>query len=147
MRPVMTVMGSLMLAGNLLLAVPLRPNAVIVRTAEQSEQEVRKGVVEALEAKGLESTSARRIVAEQYDALGNGLALSFAHFRMLFPEYSHHAVLAEMARHALYGQNRVFDDYDHLIAMLHRLEGIALTPSHYTRARHCVLLNRHRIAA
>ncbi len=147
MRPVMTVMGSLILAGNLLLAMPVRPSMVVVRSAEQSEHEVRKGVAAALEAKGIESDSARRIVAERYDASGDGLALSYAHFRMLFPEYTGDAVLAEMARRTLHGEPLPFADYDRLVAMLYRLDGVALTPSHFERARHCVLLNRHRTAA
>ncbi|UFS61964.1 hypothetical protein LOH54_09915 [Sulfurimonas sp. HSL-3221] len=147
MRPVMTVMGSLILAGNLLLAVPLRPNAVTVRNAEQSEHEVRKAVAEALVAKGLEAQSAQQIVAERFAPESGSFAVVYAHFRMLFPEYSSDAVLSEMARRVLHGERLTFDDYDQLVGMLHRLEGVALTPSHYERARHCALLNRYRSQA
>ncbi|WP_345987377.1 hypothetical protein WCX18_09645 [Sulfurimonas sp. HSL1-2] len=147
MRPVMTVMGSLILAGNLLLAVPLRPSAVTVRSAEQSEHEVRKAVAEALVARGLEAGSAQQIVAEYFAPQGSGLAVSYAHFRMLFPEYASDAVLAEMARRVLHGEGLAFNDYDQLIGMLHRLEGVALTPSHYERARHCALMSRYLSAA
>ncbi|MHC3995354.1 hypothetical protein ACXWTF_11040 [Thiomicrolovo sp. ZZH C-3] len=147
MRPVMTVMGSLILAGNLLLAVPVRPSAVNVRSAEQSEHEVRKAVVAALEAKGLEPQSAQQIVAERFAPEGGSFAIVYTHFCMLFPEYSGDALLSEMARRVLHGERLNFDDYDQLIGMLHRLEGVALTPSHYERARHCALLNRYRSAA
>jgi hypothetical protein len=143
MRPVMTVMGSLILAGNLLLAVPVRQSTVVVRNAEQSEQEVRKGVAQALVDKGIESASAAQMVTEQYGHYERNLAVGYAHMRILFPELEREAILSDMAERALRQEAFAFDDYDQVVSMLYRLKGISLSPSHYERARQCVLLNRN----
>ena len=143
MRPVMTVMGSLILAGNLLLAVPVRQSTVVLRSAEQSEQEVRRDIAQALVDKGIEATSASMMVAEHFGDFEQNLAVAFSHLQILFPELERKAILSDMAERVLRKEPFAFDDYDRLVAMLHRLSGIALSPSHFSRARQCVLLNRN----
>jgi len=143
MRPVMTVIGSLILAGNLLLAVPVRQNTVVVRNAEQSEQELRKEMTRMLEARGIEGPSASHLVAEHTGMQNKSLVRAFTHMRLLFPELKHEMILADMAERILRQEPLAFDDYDRLIAMLHRLKGVKLTASDYERSRQCVLLNRY----
>ena len=142
MRPVMTVMGSLLLAGNLLLAVPVRPNNLVVRNAEQAEQEVRSGIAEVLMQKGLEAASATQLVTQRFGQYDRKLAQAFTHLHLLFPELKRETLLAYMAERILHNEPFAFDDYDHLVAMLHRIEGVDLTPVHYERLRQCALLNR-----
>jgi hypothetical protein len=143
MRPVMTVMGSLILAGNLLLAVPVRQNTVVVRSAEQSEQEVRRGIAQALVDRGIEAATASWMVAEQYGHFERNLAVAFSHLQILFPELERTAILSDMADRVLRGEPFAFNDYDRLVAMLHRLTGVNLSSSQLARARQCVLLNRN----
>jgi len=147
MRPVMIAMGSLILAGNLLLAFPVRQNTLAVRSAEQSEQEVRKGVMQALEDRGLETASAQQLVEEQYGAFDARLGVALAHLQILFPELERGTILKDMADRVLRREPIAFDDYDRLVGMLHRLKGPNLSPAHYARAHQCVLLNRHLLSA
>jgi hypothetical protein len=142
MRPVMTVMGSLLLAGNLLLALPVRPNTLLVRNAEQAEQEVRSGIADILTQKGMEAASAAHLVTERYGRYDRKLAQAFTHLQLLFPELKRETLLAYMAERILHNEAFAFDDYDHLVAMLHRLEGVDLSAAHYDRVRQCALLNR-----
>ena len=142
MRPVMIAMGSLLLAGNLLFAIPLRQNTVLIRNAEQSDQEIRKGIEAALERRGMEPTVVQRMVSEHYGASNTKLTQEFAHFALLFPEVKQDAVVAYVADRVLRRESFAFDNYDHLVAMMHTLVGLHATPSHYDRLRHCVLLNR-----
>ena len=83
MRPVMIAMGSLILAGNLLLAVPLRQNAVTLRSAEQAERDVRKAVIEHLEARGLEPASAQELAAQHEERWGRKTLQGLTHFQLL----------------------------------------------------------------
>lgn len=142
MRPVMTVMGSLLLAGNLLLALPVRPNTMVVRNAEQAEQEVRSGIADILVQKGMERASAAHLVTERYGRYASKLAQAFTHLRLLFPELDRNALLAYMAERILHNEAFAFDDYDHLVAMMQRLDGVNLSAAQYDRLRQCVLLNR-----
>ena len=101
MRPMMTVMGSLILAGNLLLAVPVRQSTVVLRSAEQSEQEVRRDIAQALVDKGIEATSASMMVAEHFGDFEQNLAVAFSHLQILFPELERKAILSDMAERVL----------------------------------------------
>ena len=130
MRPVMTVMGSLILAGNLLLAVPVRQNTLLIRNAEQSERDLRGGVAEALVNRGIEAASASHLVTERYGRYDRKLAQAFMHLSLLFPELKRETILAYMADRILHDEAFAFDNYDHLVAMLHRLRGVDLTPAH-----------------
>jgi len=98
----MIMMGSLLLAGNLLLAVPVRQNTLFIRNAEQANQEVRKGIEEMLVQKGLEPAKAHLMVAERYGESDRNLAQSFTHLSMLFPELQHEKALAYMAERILH---------------------------------------------
>ena len=147
MRPVMIAMGSLILAGNLLLAVPLRQNAVTLRSAEQAERDVRKAVIEHLEARGLEPASAQELAAQHEERWGRKTLQGLTHFQLLFPEVKRHALVKELALQLLRRETFAFDDYDHLAGMLHRLKGVNLGASDYHRLRQCVLLNRSVAAA
>jgi len=138
----MVMMGSLLLAGNLLLAVPIRQNTLFVRNAEQADLEVRRGLEEQLVQKGLEAERAQFMVADRFGESDRNLAQAFTHFSMLFPEVGHDKVLAYVAERILRQEAFSFENYDHLVAMFHRIEGLNLTPSHYERLRHCALLNR-----
>lgn len=142
MRPVMVLMGSLLIAGNLLLAVPVRPNTLLLRSAGQTGQEVRSGIADILVQKGMEPASASHLVAERFGRDDGKIAQAFSHIALLFPELKREAVLGHMAERILHNDAFAFDDYDHLVAMLHRLEGINLSASHYTRLEQCTLLNR-----
>jgi hypothetical protein len=145
MRPVMIAMGSLLLAGNLLFAVPVRQNTVQLRNAEQADLEIRRGVEEALESRGVETEEVQRMVSEHFGSAGTKHAHGFAHFTLLFPDIRHSAVVSYVAERVLRKEAFAFDNYDHLVAMLQRISGPSLASSHYDRLRHCVLLNRSLI--
>jgi hypothetical protein len=136
------MMGSLLLAGNLLLAVPLRQNNVVVRSAEQSEREMRSVLIRHLTERGLESASAEHLVTEHFGQDGAALAAGVMYLAMLFPEVKREAILQDIATQVLQGQTVALDDYDYLVGMLSRLEGLPLSVSHYARIRQGVLLNR-----
>lgn len=142
MKPVMTVMGSLLLAGNLLLAVPLRQNNMVVRSAEQSEREIRSVLIRHLTQRGIEAASAEHLVTEHFGHDGAVLAGSVMHVAMLFPEVKREAILQDIATQVLHRQVVALDDYDYLVGMLSRLEGVTLSASQYARIRQGVLLNR-----
>lgn len=142
MRPMMTVMGSLLLAGNLLLAVPVRQNSVVLRSAEQSEREIRTALTTQLAQRGLDTNTARHLVAEYFGDKGTQLAAQVMQLSILFPELNQTDIINDIASQILRRQAVALDDYDYLVGMLSRLEGIRLTTSHYDRIRQCVLLNR-----
>ena len=147
MKPVITVMGSLLLAGNLLLAVPLRQNTLAVRTAEQSDREMRKVMAEHLIDRGLEAPTADHLVAEHFGTQGQALSQALLHIAILFPEVKREAIVKDIATRILYRETIALADYDYLVGMLSRLNGVALSASHYERIRQCVLLNRNLVAA
>lgn len=135
-------MGSLLLAGNLLLAVPVRQNSVVIRSAEQSEREIRAALTTQLTQRGLEMKTARHFVAEYFGNDGTQLAAQLMQLSMLFPELKRTDIISDIASQVLHRQTVALDDYDCLVGMMSRLEGVRLSKSHYDRIRQCVLLNR-----
>lgn len=142
MRPIITVVGSLLLAGNLLLAVPLRQNTLAIRTAEQTDRQMRKAIIEHLVDRGLEVSTAEHLVTEHFGAQGEAFSQALLHIAILFPEVKREAIVKDVATRILHRETIALADYDYLVGMLSRLNGVALPASHYDRIRECVLLNR-----
>ncbi|GEM_PF-6672196 len=142
MRPMMTLMGSLLLAGNLILGMPLRANVTIVRSGEQAEREIRREMAEILVDRGLEPAAAREAVMKHYGAAASNLALQIHHAAALFPEIGRQAIVRYTAEQALRSQAFDLRSYDHIIAMLQKLHAPVLNGSQHSRAMHCALLNR-----
>ena len=142
MRPIATLMGSLLLAGNLLLALPVRQNVLVVRNAEQAEREIRREMSAYLVSRGLEPESALRTVERHFDAGAKQAAVHVHFFTAIFPEVSREALLRYGAQRALRGETFDLRSYDHMTAMLQQLLGPALSDSLRRRIGQCVMLNR-----
>ncbi len=142
MRPIATLMGSLILAGNLLMAMPPRPNVTVVRSAEQAEREIRKEMASSLVEQGIEPLAAAAAVSKYFKTASKRTAVHVHVFNSLFPEVGHRALIHYGAKRAL--RSEVFDlrSYDHLIAMLQHRFGPVLPAGVYERAAHCAILNR-----
>jgi len=138
MRPILTLMGGLLLAGNLVFAAAPRPTVTQVRNEEQAEREVRRQMAMRLVERGLEPAAAHAAVMH----LSERLALHLFHFSVLFPEIDRQALLAHGADAALRGERFDLRSYDRVVSVLQRLHGPVLPDSMHVRAAHCVLMNR-----
>lgn len=133
MPQVINIMGVLLLAGNLLIAVPEGQSVLVLRSVEQSEQSLRKALVTRLEARGIESEAASQIIG---DVVGPNLEMTsraLMNMAILFPEVRRSDLLDHIATAALRRERFSFDDYDTMVALLQRLKGGTLEASEYTR--------------
>ncbi len=148
MRPMMMLMGGLLLAGNLVLAMPLRVAANTFRSSEQAEREVRERMAEHLCERGIEPVAAREIVARATGKHPERFVRQVHHFAALFPEIGREKLLAYGASEALRGRSVDLGSYDAVVSALQRLlPSPALDRYERERAVHCVMMNRMAAAA
>lgn len=142
MRPIMTVVGTLLLAGNLVLAMPVRQTVTVVRSGEQADREIRSEMARLLTERGIDSAAAQQILNAHYATESGRLAFELFQLQTFFPEIGRHRLLGYIAERALHGETFSLRSYDHILGMLQRLHSPQLTSSLQTRAMHCSLLNR-----
>lgn len=142
MQPILSMLSGVLLAGNLLLAVPVRQDTSVLGNAEQTEREIRKVLIEYLTDRGLEAQSARNLVSDYFGSNGTAMAQSVMHLMLFFPELHREEIVKEFAKQVLHRERIALDDYDYLVGLISRLAGVSLSTSHYERIRQCALLNR-----
>lgn len=141
MRPVMMIFGTLLLAGNLVLAMPVRSTLTAVKSAEEVSRETRRIMTEVLTERGLERDAAAEIIDAAYGSMEH-VSQQIHHFLMLFPEIREDDLMALAAERALRGRTLALHDYDDTIGIIQALHTPLLSESLQSRAVHSVMLNR-----
>lgn len=142
MRTVIGFMGTLILAGNVLLAEPIRGVPERLETPEMTEQSLRREVALSLQTRGIDSEASRHLVTEHMASGGPDFVAELMRFTLFFPEIGRQKLINDMADHALRRRPVHLTDYDHVIARLHDYKGVKLESHDYRRAAKYVLLNR-----
>lgn len=141
MRPIMMIVGTLILAGNLAMAIPVRPTVTSVKSVEQASRELLRKMVNVLKDRGLDDEAALQIIEASYGGKMHGFQ-SFHRVFALFPEIRSDAVIAYAAQRALHGSPLRLNEYDDVIGMLNSLHSLYLPQTLRSRAVQCVMLNR-----
>lgn len=142
MRTVLGFMGTLILAGNVLLGEPIRVMPEHFRTAEMSEQEIRRELAVSLQARGIDAEASSHLVTEHVASGGPDFVPELMRFTLFFPEIDRQSVIEDMADHALMRRPVHLTEYDHVIARLHDYKGWKLESHDFRRAAEYVLMNR-----
>ena len=104
MRPIMTVVGTLLLAGNLVLAMPVRQSVSVVRSGEQADREIRSELARLLAERGIDPLSAQQLLNTHYADDSGSLASELFHLQAFFPEIGRSRLLGYVAERVLHGE-------------------------------------------